>query len=123
MPYTMQWFVECRIVQATVQGKFRLEEIREISQSAVQFFEKGTAPIHIVVDITDLELVEFELNLIAQVGMSLKHPALGWWIVYGNENLMYYYVRTIAGLMRVRFAFTQTLEQAISILKQQDRSL
>jgi hypothetical protein len=124
MPYEMAWLVERRIVHAVVHGKFPVSEIRQASEAASAMFDAGIKPVHFLVDIAAMQLEDFELDVIRSSAVYLQHPNLGWWIVYGSTNQLYYYLgRTIARLTRRRFFFAHSYAEAIQILQLHDASI
>ncbi len=78
MPFTTQWLQENRIIRTQLLGKLSEQEAKEMSAAHAQLLDAGTAPVHLVVDVTGLDSIPINLRQNTAMGEYLRHPSLGW---------------------------------------------
>jgi hypothetical protein len=123
MPYELSWHQDKRIIYERLHGTFDLEEVMAASQSTEKHLNEGTAPVHLVVDMSGLK--SFPTNITKLNGMIsyLKHPSLGWVIVTGGNTLSSFLVNVLSQVIKFRVAQRPTLELAAEFLRTQDQTL
>ena len=94
-----------------------------MSDAHAKFLSEGTAPVHLVVDVTGLTAVPTNLRQNTSMGGYLRHPALGWTVLVGGNVLVNFMVSVIGQVFKFRYSKRETLEEAIAYLTAQDQSL
>jgi hypothetical protein len=125
MPYTLEWYQPQRIILFKLVGKMSEEEVEQSSHNLYHdFLEPGQAPVHILYDSTDLTDYPRNLILVRHAATKyMKHPKLGWLIIYGPDNLTLRFLgKVVSQIMRVQFRYVSTKEDALEILHRIDLS-
>jgi hypothetical protein len=125
MPYQIAWHVEKRIVMVKMFGLLSDNEANEIGQINSQRLAEGIAPVHMIVDTTELEKFPTNLRQNSQFMAYLRAPSLGWVIVIGltNNVLAKFAVSVISQVIKFRLAERQSVADALTFLQGNDPTL
>jgi hypothetical protein len=123
MPFTTQWLQENRIIRTQLVGKLSEQEAREMSEAHANFLDKGTAPIHLVVDVTKLDSIPINLRQNTSMGEYLRHPSLGWTVLVGGSTLVNFMVSVLGQVFHMKQARRESVEEAITFLAMQDETV
>ena len=123
MPYTTQWLVENRVVRTHVFGKLTEAEAQEMSAAHASFIEKGTRPVHLIVEVAGLESIPISLRQNTAMGGYLRHPSLGWIVLVGGSMLVNFTISVLSQVFHMRQARRETIPEALTFLATQDDTL
>lgn len=123
MPHEISWYQEKRIILNRLIGSLDLETGTKASEATSQFLNEGIAPVHLIVDMTELKSFPTNITKVNTMNQYLKNPALGWVIVVGGNTLSQFLVNVLSQVIRFRVAQRPTLQQAVDFLRAQDQSL
>jgi hypothetical protein len=105
-------------------GTLTLEEAHEISDMNSRRLAEGTPPVHIVVDVTQLERFPTSVRLNTNVTQYLRSPNLGWVVAVGDMGPLLNFAFSIIGqVARFNYARRDSLQAALQYLQQQDVTL
>ncbi len=125
MPIEISWLVEGRIVYVKLDGKLTFEKIHAISKAIVTHLDAGQPPyVHVLIDNQDMTSHPQTLNKLREATRFLKHPNLGWFIIFGSDNpLLRFFSSVITQLAGVRWRVLGTRTEALSFLQEVDQTL
>jgi hypothetical protein len=123
MPYQVNWYQDKRIIFNKLYGACDFESAVEASTQVSQLLAEGNAPIHLIVDMSDLQ--SFPTNVTRLNGMTsyLKNPSLGWVVVIGGNSLSKFVVNVISQIIKFRATQRFTLNDAVQFLESNDVTL
>ena len=101
------------------------EESSEVGTINSQHLAEGIAPIHIIVDTTELEKFPTNLRQNSQFMAYLRTPSLGWVIVIGltHNVLAKFAVSVISQVIKFRLSQRESMSDALSFLEGNDATL
>ncbi|NDJ62856.1 MAG: STAS/SEC14 domain-containing protein [Chloroflexi bacterium] len=127
MPYTADWYLPSRVMLQRYSGTLAPDEITELGQLAAHYIGAGTAPVHILIDITDLE--RYPTN-IKQIVNAVRHDSdtekIGWVIYINSPNAVVKFMASVATqvlFQNVRLRLFETLDEALAFLLDRDVTL
>lgn len=124
MPYQTDWLVQDRVLYGRVWGEQTLEEIRESSAQVLQYLDRGTPLIHMILDDSALEKVPVNLAQLKSATQFLRHEALGWGITVGKSGATTKFLTAmLASLFGIRYRRCETLEEALAFLRERDATV
>lgn len=123
MPFTTDWLQENRIIRTQLTGKLTEQEAKEMSDAHARFLDAGTAPIHLVVDVTKLDAIPINLRQNTSMGEYLRHPSLGWTVLVGGSTLVNFMVSVLGQVFHMKQARRETLTDAVAFLTAQDETV
>jgi hypothetical protein len=123
MPFHTKWIEDKRVIHTSLTGTLTSQEAQEMSDAHAKFLNEGTAPVHLIVDVTNLDGVPNNLRQNASMGGYLRHPSLGWTVLIGGNVLVNFMVSVIGQVFKFRYSKRETLEQALAYLASQDNTL
>lgn len=123
MPATSQWLEEPRIILTQLSGQLSGEEAQQLSAAQEEFLNTGQAPVHIVVDLTDMESIPTNLRDYLTMGSYLRNPALGWVVLVGGNVLVNFILQVLSQAFHLQCAKRETVAAAVTFLAEQDNTL
>jgi hypothetical protein len=123
MAFRTTWIEDNRIIYTELTGTLTTQEAQEMSDTHAKFLNEGKAPVHLIVDITNLETVPTSLRQNASMGGYLRHSSLGWTVLIGGSVLVNFMVSVLGQVFKFRYSKRETLEGAMTYLISQDPSL
>src|SRR5687767_1253747 len=122
--YEVRWLHAPRIVLIHVWDELLLGEIRHGSKEVVRLLDEGTAPVHVVVDVTQMTSFPYSVSEINSAGDFFRHPNLRYLVVHGVKSPT---VRIILQLLSAMSSFElriiDTRHDALAILMELDDTL
>ena len=126
MPFQLEWFVPQSVMLVTLNGDFTVEEISELSIRIVENLDaSGKAPIHILVDRSELNSFPILLAPIRRTATSLNDKRVGWFVLYGKNDhkLLNFLTAMVFKMFGISHQQVETQEQAYTHLLTVDHSL
>jgi hypothetical protein len=125
MPIVHHWIIPQRVIYVRWYGEITVADAHEANQNTARFIEEGIAPVHMLRDdsgITKIPHVTPRQTLDAL--KAARDPRFGWAVNIGYSSAL---VRVLIDLYskftRIRIHRAETLEEALTFLKQADASL
>jgi len=121
----IEWLVENKIIIGKPEGDPSPEDLKQASETYHILLDSSDAPlVHVLVDESKLETLPVSISVLAEKLDFLKHPRLGWFILYGNEDAMKNFVSSmLTGINKVRHRRFLTLEDSLEFLVSVDSTL
>ena len=123
MPYQVNWYQDKRIIFNKLYGAFDFESATEASRRVSQLLAEGNAPIHLIVDMTELQSFPTNVTKLNDMTTYLKNPSLGWVVVIGGNTLSKFVVNVISQVIKFRVAQRFSMNEAIQFLQSNDVTL
>jgi hypothetical protein len=96
MSATVSWYQEGRIVYAKLVGILSKDEIDPANQSIAQFVREGQAPVHLIVDASQLDKFPLDLKQFSGTKVYLREPNLGKLAIISKQST---FVRFFASII------------------------
>ncbi len=121
----IEWLIENKIILGKPEGDPSPEDLKQASETYQKLLDSSDAPlVHVLVDESKLETLPVSISVLAEKLDFLKHPRLGWFILYGNEDAMKNFVSSmLTGINKVRHRRFHTLEDSLEFLVSVDSTL
>lgn len=121
----IHWLIENKVILANPQGSPQVDELSLASETLQAFIDESDAPlVHILIDESRLKSMPVSLKILTDAFGFLKHPRLGWFIIYGNDDRMKKFISSmLTGMTKVRHRRFDTLEESLQFLVDVDTTL
>ena len=123
MAFRSTWIEEKRIIYTEMIGTMTSNEAQEISDAHIKFLNEGAAPVHLIVDLTQLKEVPTNLRQNTSMAGYLQHPSLGWTVLIGGNVLLNFMLSILGHVFKFRYVKRATLEESLAYLVSQDQTL
>ena len=123
MPYEVNWHLDKRIISNKLYGAFDFDTAIEASKNVSQHLAEGKAPIHLIVDMSELQSFPTNVTKLNEMTTYLKNPALGWVVVIGGNSLSKFVVNVISQIIKFRVTQRPTFDEAVRFLESNDLTL
>lgn len=121
MPYSLNWLHEPSVLHGRVWGELTLADIRRADAEMTQLLERATGPVHLVVDVSELNEYPKSVTSLYQAAQYFRHPNFGWEILYGMRNpVLEIILGVLAKLTPLHYGIAGSLSEALSALAQHD---
>jgi hypothetical protein len=121
----IQWLIDHKVIIAIPEGKPPVEDLQLASDTFQAFMDESDAPlVHILIDESKFEAMTISLKILSDVFGFLKHPRLGWVVMYGSDDQMKKFVSTmLTGMAKTRHRRFDTFEESLDFLMTMDSTL
>ncbi len=127
MPYEIAWYAENLILQVSYTGDLTLKEVISANFRVGQILESSPHKIHLLLNLEQLETVNFQLNEMVQhpmVAATARHRNVGWVVRFNRNNPFYNFISTVIRQTHQQTAeFFDTQAEALDFLKSLDPRL
>jgi len=123
MAYEISWLIENRVVHLHVFGTVSIAEARQAYDALLVCHEKGTAPIHLILEHTGIEKFPLTLNpynFIIEGGSPAKG---GWMLIVGDNRQARFLGMLFSYVAKVKSRAFLKREQALEFLYDTDATL
>jgi hypothetical protein len=122
MPYHVSWLYATKVVLISFSGVLTANGISDESSITLQMIAEGTAPVHVVVDFLAVDKVALSLLDLKRISAP-SETNVGWTIFVGTNPVVKFFASVIIQILHTRYAFLNTLEDAVSFLQSRDIAL
>lgn len=125
MPYTVNWYLDKRIILANLWDDVTVDEYNEMAQMVEDMLTIGNDPyVHCIINMANIgnsptRLVELQSAL----KPMLSHPQLGWSLPIMSDETQRYLVVMLSKIYQVRWREMKSIEEALQFLAQMDQTL
>jgi hypothetical protein len=125
MQLQIDWLLENKVVQFNIRGDVTLEDLSQVSEAIEDFINQSDAPlIHVLHDERGMGSIPSSLKVLTESLGFLKHPRLGWFIIYGNNDRIKKFLSSmVMGIAKIRHRNFETLEESLDFLVTVDSTL
>ena len=118
------WYIKDRVVVHRPVGEETLEIIQQHNDQLLMFLDKGTAPVHIIVDARYLTKVPTSLLKLSNATSFLSHPSTGWVITVSNSPLITFLGGMLPQISSLtRYRVVSEPHNSLIVLREQDATL
>ena len=122
MPYKLGWYQANRVVFANV-CEVTLQEVRCLNEAIAWHLDSGSKPTHLIIDLSEMRRHPTNVIHLKQTLTFMKHPHLGYMVVVGATALASTLTTILMRLFGVKYRMFQNMNEALTFLRQYDRSM
>jgi hypothetical protein len=122
MPVTVSWLYPKQVVFVTFSGRVTLEDVQTQVTLTQASIVEGDAPVHFVIDTTNIEKYDLSLTEI-RTAFPGHDERIGWTVVYGPNKITRFFASILMQLMKSKFQFVESHEEALAFLLHNDQRL
>lgn len=121
----IEWLVENKVIIGKPEGDPSPDDLQKASDTYRTLLDASDAPlVHVLVDESKLDTLPVSMKVLTDNLDFLKHPRLGWFILFGNNDPMKKFVSaTLSGMTKIRNRRFATFEESIEFLTKVDSTL
>ncbi|MCU0500143.1 MAG: hypothetical protein MUF87_22570 [Anaerolineae bacterium] len=123
MPYQSAWIVPDRVWYNRNYGIMTTEEIKEGNVEAASAIRNGVAPVHFVIDTSDLKNFPINLKEMSDSTLFMKEANLGFTIYVTSNMMIRFITQTLTQISKLDFRVVKTLDEGLQLLQILDQTL
>lgn len=126
MAHESAWLYPGRIIQIRYFDVVTRDDLGTQSDTTQAMIAAGEAPVHIIVDLISMTKMDVGLNELRQILSSKDHSTtamVGWTLVLRHNSLVQFFASMAIQLLKARFTFVDTLDEALAFLRERDATL
>jgi hypothetical protein len=122
MAVKLTWYIPERILLAIYNGDVSREDIAYQYQEGIKMCHSVETPlVHMIVDTADVK--SFPKSISDYKGtFGEKASNAGWVVLVGDNKIARLLTTIVTNLMKLRFAYVNTVEEAIFYISERDKS-
>jgi hypothetical protein len=122
MAVKLTWYIPERILLAIYNGDVSREDIAYQYQEGIKMCHSVETPlVHMIVDTADVK--SFPKSISDYKGtFGEKARNAGWVVLVGDNKIARLLTTIVTNLMKLRFAYVNTVEEAIFYISERDKS-
>ena len=123
MASSMEWMIPHRVLLLRITGDVSSDEVRQIAGSVEKWIDNGHAPVHLMIDTTQMGRFPVSVTQIHGYSRWLYHPKTGYVVLLNPIQLIAFLTTIITGMAHVQFKIAETEQEALQILYKVDDTL
>lgn len=123
MQYQFNWHIHERVLGIKLTGRISLTLLHQINIDIIQRLERGTRPIHLILDFREVEDFPPLTHELVASQTYLAYRKLGWVIAYGNNRHVSFLNSVLTQSYHARFRTYTEWEDITEFLCMVDESL
>jgi len=125
MAYEISWLVENRIIHVAINGDITVDVLNAMTDDVVRLLDgTNTTHIHLLINDKQIKVVPKQILKMLNTSRSLRHPRLGWLIIYGTDNKLFRFLtQMLSRMINLKHRRFLTREEAIAFLQTVDTTL
>jgi len=123
MSYQAEWLQEGKVIILRIGVHFAAEEIPPLSNDIIALLEKGTPPVHLVIDASQVKTFPTNIAQARRDATYLNHPSLGWSTYFGMSPVISSILKVFNTMTQANLASLRTLDQALAFLHSKDSAV
>jgi hypothetical protein len=124
MPFEVRWLHLPELLLLRVWGQVTIHEIEYASLEVYRQMDKGSAPVHLVIDIHAVTAYPRQARDISEIAVRYRHASLGYMVICGIRapavRLVFSVLTSLTGY---KYVMVPKLEDALSFLVLRDSRL
>lgn len=122
--YKLSWLVEKRVLHLQIEGDYALETVQSLVADVKPMVDAGTAPVHVVWDMTGITKMPKNLRETIDEMSALRYHPNGGWITMITNNVMLRFAGQIATVfLGANYRAVSSFEEAIETLSRVDQTV
>ena len=125
MPVESRWLVPGKIIHTDLVGDLTIDDIRAGSKGVIALLDESDhRMVHIIGNESRMGSMPKSLNLFTEAVEFMRHPRLGWFLMYPSTNHFAKFMGTmISSITRVNHQQFGTLKECLEMLARIDPTL
>lgn len=122
--FRVEWLVEGRVIHIHVSGEYTLEIVRQGVDKVKSLLKVGTAPVHVVWDLSGITKVPKNLRELVDEFRDLRYHPKGGWITLVSRSVMLSFAGQIATVfLGANYRPVTSFDEAVATLIRVDPTL
>ncbi len=114
LEYKVEWLVEGRVLHLQIMGEFEVATVQNGISEVKQFIDSGTAPVHVIVDLTGISKMPKSMReIISQLESMRYHPNGGWVVTISNSVMLRFAGQIATVFIGAQHRSVATYEEAV----------
>jgi hypothetical protein len=125
MAYDISWLIENRIIHIIINGDVNSDALNAMTDDVMRLLDENHTPqVHLLINDKQIKVVPKQILKMLNSSRSLRHPRLGWLIIYGTDNKLFRFLtQMLSRMINLKQRRFLTQEEAITFLQTVDATL
>lgn len=126
MAHETTWLHANRIMLVRLFSTATANDVREVSAQVQTMIHEGAAPVHVIVNLLDMDHMKMGLNDVRQIMLNTDkstNALMGWTLIVRHNSMTQFFASMAVQMFKVNFAFVDSMDDALVFLRERDLSL
>lgn len=120
MAYELSWVVHSRVLLLELKGLVETDEMMRLVADTHALVEVGQAPIHVLIDATELVSRPVNFPELNQLSRTMSHDGIEWVILVKPAKMVWFASTVLSKVMQKKMKSADSIEEALTILQKVD---
>lgn len=125
MAYTIDWYVDRRVLEIAISGQISIDEFEQLHQDSFALVEQSSYKVHAIADLSQFDAIPANLKMLTSASNHEKNHNQGMTILVMPkvQSVIRFLITIIMQTLRLEYRICETVEEAIEVLKRVDPDL
>ncbi len=124
LDHKVNWLVEGRVIHIQVAGEYDVETVRHVVPSVKMMVDAGTAPVHVVWDMSGITKMPKNLREpVHELSLLRDHPNGGWIVMISNSVMMRFAGQIATVFLGAKYRSVGSYDEAVETICRIDQSV
>lgn len=124
LDHKVNWLVEGRVIHIQVAGEYNVETVRHVVPSVKTMVDAGTAPVHVVWDMSGITKMPKNLREpVRELSLLRDHPNGGWIVMISNNVMMRFAGQIATVFLGAKYRAVGSYDEAVETICRIDQSV
>lgn len=124
LDYKLNWLVDKRVIYLQIAGEYSLETLRQVVPSVKLMVDAGTAPVHVIWDMTGITKMPKNIREpVHELTILKDHPHGGWITMISNSVMMRFAGQIATVFLGAKYRSVGSYNEAVETLSRIDQSV
>ena len=124
LDYKIGWLIENRVIHMQIFGDYELEPTRRLVTDAKKLVDAGTAPVHVIWDMTGMTKMPTNLREpLNEMGALRYHPNGGWITMITNSVMLRFAGQIATVFLGANYRAVGSFDEAVETICRVDQSV
>lgn len=125
MPYTIDWYIDQRVLLITVDGSLELEDFHQLHDEAFSYVKASDDIVHAIADLTNFEAIPTNISALFSSSNQEKTQQQGMTVLImpGLNGVIRFAIGLVLQGLHLEYRIAESKEQAMTILERVDTTL
>jgi hypothetical protein len=119
---TVSWLVEKRVMYVTMEGEQSRQSFEHMNDEMFRFLEEGEAPVHVILDVSQLKKPYLDISLISKKSVS-NDKRIGLLAIIGAKGTIQFVIKMVGTIIKSNYHLVASMEEGIELIREKDSTV
>lgn len=123
MSLSKNWLIQDRVIKVDIEGEVTSDDLLGFNDEMEAAVASGTAPVHVIADITGLDKVSVGPQAAIKGSQYMKQPNIGIIVLAGATGLVDALIPVVSAVIPMNLKRAANADAALELLQSEDSTI